>query len=197
MPYNNAIPQPTDQLSQSQVDILGNFSTLYTYLNVNHADFGSGNDGKHIYVEFVNQTAGPPPIAFPAGEIALYSFLNPTTTINQLYLNNSTGNQIPIDAASLMANGYSYIPSGLIIKWNQSTVNPLMTPFNPCAITFTTPFPTACLSVQITPRNAPGIDSQYSASVVSFNAAGFSVWASQRTTTLAQQTTFLYLAIGY
>ena len=196
MPYSQNIPQATDQLSQSQGDLLGNFQALYVFLNINHVDFASGDQGKHKYVEFPVQLASPPAV-FPATEIALYSFLDPVTGVNQLYLNNSAGNQIPIDEAGLAFNGYSYLPSGLIMKWAQVTVNPTLAPFNPCVVTFLTPFPTACLNVQITPANAAGIDRQFFASVVALLPTQFTVWASQRTTTLAQITTFYYLAIGY
>src|SRR5438445_164595 len=50
MAYQSNIPQATDQLSVSQGDILNNFAALSTFLNINHVDFASGDQGKHKWV---------------------------------------------------------------------------------------------------------------------------------------------------
>ena len=116
MAYNASIPQPTDQLSQSQSDILGNFQAL---ANVVGANSGS--------VTFPNQVVAP---TFPANQDGLYSLTPAISPFPELYVNknnqNGTTSQIPFTASTLsttsaapaqFSNGWSYLPSGIIIKW--------------------------------------------------------------------------------
>lgn len=52
MSYNNAIPQPTDFIADSQVQILNNFSSADTSFGVDHYAFSdtTGDSGKHDQV---------------------------------------------------------------------------------------------------------------------------------------------------
>jgi len=61
MAYEPDIPQPKDQLSISQADLLGNFQGLNTQFSVNHValDDTSGDAGKHKFVTFVQQANVP------------------------------------------------------------------------------------------------------------------------------------------
>lgn len=115
MAYQNSIPQPTDLLKNSQADILGNFAAL--------TSFGNG------YADLALQTIQPPtlPIA-NVNDNVLYSYTNPVTTTNELYVQKMIWNgvasvptQVAMTASSLSntsgLNGWSYLPSGLLIKW--------------------------------------------------------------------------------
>ena len=110
MAYQANIPAATDVISQSQSAIQGNFQAL--------APFGNG------YADFTVQGATPPIIAADTG---LYTKSNATTTQNEMYIQKRTNNadvQIPMTASSIsnaapVVNmvGWSYLPSGLLIKW--------------------------------------------------------------------------------
>lgn len=52
MAYNSNIPQPNDELKDSQADILENFTQIKNLIDVNHETFGSANEGKHKFVQF-------------------------------------------------------------------------------------------------------------------------------------------------
>ena len=82
MAYNQNIPQATDQLSQSQSDILNNFIALQTLIDVNHVDFASADQGKHKMLELVNQAVVP---TFLATEVGFYNALFTFTGINELW----------------------------------------------------------------------------------------------------------------
>lgn len=88
MAYKNNIPQPSDNLSVSQNDILNNFAQLDTTMGVNHFNFSdvSGNTGKHTFVEMV-ALSGTPTIA--AGEDAIYSITS--SSISDIYMTADTG----------------------------------------------------------------------------------------------------------
>ena len=120
MAWNPNIPNPTDILSQSQSDIKGNFQALDPL-------FSSGIQN---LIDLPVQGAAP---TFPAGDEGLYNLNNATTTKNELYVHRQTVDaptDIPM-TASIMSNtavagcnsGWSYLPSGLLIKWGAIAAN--------------------------------------------------------------------------
>lgn len=115
MPYNPNIPQAADLLSQSQGDILANFQALQTLIDVNHVDFASGDQGKHKWVSLPVQGASP---VTAATEIALFSRTSALTTVPELCI-RFAGNGTVIEATStlLANNGWTYLPSGVLLKW--------------------------------------------------------------------------------
>ena len=153
MAYQSNIPQPTDQLNISQVDLLDNFSAISTYLDVNHVPFGSSDAGKHAFITFPVQTIAP---SFATGEEGLYNKVYATTTESELWVhkqyNGVSTVDIPFTASTLSssapvsgAGGWTYLPSGIYITWGSITVNGNTT------ITLANPPPSQILSVQLTP----------------------------------------------
>ena len=133
MAYNNAIPQPTDKLRNSQSDLLGNFAAIKTLVDINHVTFDVADQGKHKFVTFPVQSPAP---TFLAGEEGLYNFLNTVTTQNELYVHiqetlvGTRPQEIPFTASSLSRSapvpaatntaqsvGWTYLPSGMLLKW--------------------------------------------------------------------------------
>src|SRR5271156_6351075 len=132
MVYQNNIPQPTDLLSKSQGDLLNNFAALKTLIDVNHVDFNSADQGKHMWVTLPSQGATPPAgSGFAPTELGLYNAVYTTTTQQELFINKTnqaTVVQVPLSASTLSTNsapaqgtqGWSYLPSGIIIKWGNT-----------------------------------------------------------------------------
>lgn len=56
--YDPSIPAASDILSESQSDLLTNFTDIPTYMNVNHEDFTSSSFGKHKFVTLTRQAGG-------------------------------------------------------------------------------------------------------------------------------------------
>lgn len=105
MSYNPNIPLATDQLSVSQGQILGNFQAL-----------GIIVDG------LLNL---PPQGSLPAstGFNQIFAFISSFTGNEEVYIQqSSTGLNIPITASDQIANGWSYLPSGVLLKWGSSGV---------------------------------------------------------------------------
>ena len=176
MAYQPNIPASTDLLSDSQSDIQGNFQAIQTLIDVNHYDFASSNQGKHFAISMPAQ-ASSPAIAFAAGEVGLYSYVNATTSQNELYINKTnqaTVTQIPATASSLSITsapvqgtaGWSYLPSGIYITWGSTTVN------GNTLVTLPTPPPNQILSVQLTPASgsAAFVDAQVVLNVINSNS---------------------------
>ena len=61
MPFDPDKPQPQDDISVSQADLLENFTELNTQFSVNHVGFDdtTGDAGKHKFVTFVQQADTP------------------------------------------------------------------------------------------------------------------------------------------
>lgn len=208
--YDPNSPAANQLLSVSQPIIQNNFTQIQNSFDVNHIDFDAGtNNGKHKYVEMPAQTSSPP-IVFPAGELALYSFLNPTTAVNELYVNKTnqaTVVQVPMTASTLSSNSvpaantvvWTYLPSGLLIQSGgftgtlsgSQTVN---------TNTVGIPNFNQIITVIVCPYNPTAGDLDFAVRLINITGATtFTVYVSSRTTVGAAsgQTGFKYLAIGY
>lgn len=85
MTYNPNIPQGSDDISVSQVDLLGNFGSLNTVFSVDHVAYDAVADsGKHNKVTFVRQASAP---AIPVGstKVAVYGALPAGGTQTELF----------------------------------------------------------------------------------------------------------------
>lgn len=191
MAFNANIPQATDQISQSQGQLLQNFQALQTLIDVNHVDFASADQGKHMFVTMPNQGADP---ATGATEINLYNKVSAYLTTQQLYLNNpSTG--VPYEFTSILSAspGWTFLPSGALLKWGTGSGT------GPTTITFPVgaqyPVFTQVLSCQLTTFFS-GTQTDSFVQLSSFNTTGISVYCTQRTTNANANANFQYLVIG-
>jgi len=117
IPYNNAIPQATDQISQSQPLIFQNFAGIDQLIGIDHASFASGNAGFHNKVTLPDQTASLP--TFGGTNDGIYAKVNATSTKNEIYIHkDGIAIDYPITFSNLDANsiGYFYLPNGLLVN---------------------------------------------------------------------------------
>jgi len=192
IPYNNNIPQPTDIPAQSQPQILTNFASIQSIIDVNHADFGAATAGQHNYVEMPVQPAAP---AVTIGEVGLYNLL--LTGVNEMFVRKSDGTSIPMTKSNQALPGYTYLPSGIILQWAQISANT-----NPFAVVFPLPFPTSCFVVMTSMVSPSAADPNTFVSVITTTVTnlGFSVNLYKRDAHSTVPSTnpgqFYYLAIG-
>src|SRR5438105_1135797 len=206
------IPQPTDQLSISQGNILNNFTILGAIAGNTNASSASINATSGFnWIYLPPQGAIPPAgAAFTAGNIGLYSASNPTTTENELYINKTnqvTVVQIPSTASTLSVNsapaafssGFTYLPSGLILKWGHQNgngltnvqVNGLANQPNFAGMIMAWASPESALATDA--NNAVRIVGGWNIPVNNF----FQVFCSPRITTGAGNAGICWLALGY
>lgn len=108
-------------LSQSQDDILNNFSGLKTLVDINHVTFDAGDQGKHNFVEFPVQSPVP---TTGAGEVGLYSQTSTLSGNPELvFSHESAGSTYEFTSAVRNEQGYAILPSGIIFMWGSGTVN--------------------------------------------------------------------------
>lgn len=118
MAYNNAIPQATDRIKDSQLDILNNFIEIDNLISVDHATFNTGDDGKHNKLT-IPQLATP---AAPIGnDLQIYNAVVAGTS--QLHFRRSAGAAIPFTQSNTSGtSGWTYLPSGIKMVWGRGTI---------------------------------------------------------------------------
>lgn len=132
MSYQANCPQATQTIAQTQSIINANFTALNS--------FGNG------YAELQLQSTAP---SFSANNDGIYVLNNATTTQSETYIHiqrpSSATAEIPFTASAMSntaaascVNGWSYLPSGLLIKWgtiaaasNPTSVTPTVTSGGP------------------------------------------------------------------
>ena len=125
MPYDTNIPRATDNLNVSQGDIQGNFLTANTVMGINHYPFTDATiGGKHKFVDMPILAALP---SIAAGDGGLYT--KTVSSQSQLFYaadGNITEYQmtrvIPASVGTFaIANGWTFLPGGILMQWGTNT----------------------------------------------------------------------------
>ena len=194
MAYNRNIPQPTDQLTDSQGALLNNFLAVRSAWIVNHVEFDLANEGKHTHISLPEQAAGPTTLV---DEIAVYSKKSTLTSLAELFVRKE-GNTAEIEFTSAIAGtpGWTRLPSGILLKWGTASRIGDADVLLP-VVALTIPAFSIIFSVQLTIVSGTGSDVDNAVRVTHFNnPAQFSVFASPRTTTGTKLVNFEYFIIG-
>lgn len=190
MAYNENIPKASQNPSQSQGQILDNFLEINTAFNTNHGNFNAGNQGKHSFLQMPEQSS-PPPTG--ANEMALYTKESSLTSLAEMFIRRENGTEIEFTSSLGAANGWTRLPSGILLKWGTSNGNGA----------HTTNFPTG--------TTIPAFVAVYTGFVVTFDSTptpntfatfqgvsitGINVFGSRRVDKNSTDTTYTYLVIG-
>jgi len=114
--YNPNIPAPTDIPANSQPQLLANFQGINTLVNVNHVGFDLADQGKHKWVTMPDQGVTNPSTL--ATEVATYCITSADSgNLELTFRRPSNGDIIAMTAKSGTPNGWTMLPSGLLMKW--------------------------------------------------------------------------------
>lgn len=123
MAYKKDIPQPTDKLRNSQSELRNNFQAIDEWVQQDHVGLtGNGDEGKHNKTTYIDQSSAP---SLDSGEVGIFNAVPDTIgsvsglDSNELHVRKSGGSEIPFTARG---NGWTYLPSGLIIKFGEKKV---------------------------------------------------------------------------
>ena len=190
------IPQPTDQLSVSQGDLLNNFTAADTIFAQNHGGFVA-NDGKHKFLQMPEQGAAP---ATAVNEAGLYSAVGATSAVTELvFRRENNGVSIPFTETingGMASNtrGWTALPSGIILQWGTITIVNGNATYTFAANANNRAFPNACYSVQLTPSGGVGL--RLWTSVVSMSATQVVIQMFDANQNPTANGTAQFLAIG-
>jgi hypothetical protein len=127
--YNNAIPQPTDNPSQSQDQLLQNFQVLDTAFKQDHSAYNEPTQGQHNQITFPVGPLTGQPFTYLASQIGLQSLNQAPTSVPDIWLSRGTATAYPMTG---MANGavsgnnavaWTYFASGMIRIGGQATTS--------------------------------------------------------------------------
>lgn len=186
--YNGNIPQPNDRPSDSQSDLLNNFSALKVFVDRNHVAIvdptTNTSEGKHKFLQIPEQS-GPPTTAVNEGGLYVKEQSSRATLF---YRQESDGTEIQLTNLdpSLGTNGYTFLPGGLILQWGQANIST-----NPTAVTFPTVF-TAVYQVTAVLSNTSAALANRRYNISSQSNTGFSFW----TENVAANLRVRWMAIG-
>lgn len=127
MSYNPNIPQPTDNISTSQGQILTNFSTANTYFGTDHNAFNAAsNQGIHKQVNLVDQTASLPSVNAGAAGLVTASKLTSNSWITPAWRFNPGGGIVNVPMAPIRAMAACTVSGGsvtIISSFNVSGIS--------------------------------------------------------------------------
>jgi hypothetical protein len=116
----NDVPQSGQTLGQTQPTIRANFQSIDMAFLENHVPYNETNAGMHNLVSFPPQ--GTPPVAL-AGIPQIYSQTSAITLQPELVFLRQMGatgpSPIEFTAAAQTQQGWTRLPSGILLKWNQ------------------------------------------------------------------------------
>lgn len=192
MAWNQSIPQATDALSKSQGDILGNFQALNPIVTA----------GQVPYLTLPVIGSAP---SFGAGTDGLYTLNYATTGINELFVNKQAAAgaaQIPFTASilsttaapSTFSSGYTYLPSGILLRWEQASGTGTVT------MTLGGGFPAfnKIITAIVCPFSSSAGDQNFAVRLIQIiSTTQIQFYVSSRTNTGSATGSFNVLLIGY
>ena len=127
--YSTNIPQPGDDPSVSQNQILENFQVLNTAFSQDHSAFNAPTQGQHKQITFPVSPVTGQPFTYLANQIGLQSLNQLPTSRPDIWMSRGVATAFPItgfDNGSISSNGavsWSYLPSGLLFIGGQATTS--------------------------------------------------------------------------
>lgn len=117
------VPLPGQTLSSSRSQIQNNFSVIDTAFGVDHAAYGSANEGWHDRVTFPRQAASP---VASGTTVILGSALSAINNETELFVRRQAGTTVPAGAQSVAftaalfgSKGGTRLPSGIALQWER------------------------------------------------------------------------------
>lgn len=165
MTFTPNIPQSGQSLGATRTLVNGNFTNYNNLISQDHFAPNNGNQGKHkqsTYVEVSNPTTA-------ANEIAVYA--KDAAGVSQLFMrreSNGTVIQMSVGDPVVGANGSTFLPGGIILKWGE-----YVSGGDGAAISFVSPFPTTCWLVILTPISGSTVNSTIFVRAASVTASQF------------------------
>lgn len=148
--YDNTVPAASNDPSNDQPLMLTNAQSIASIWDVDHIGFGAANGGTHNKATLRAQGSVPVSIA---DEIILYSKDDSNAVPQLFFAPESAATPVQMTtkpsgaaAVSIGANGYTFLPGGLLLQWGSTVLNTTSQ-----AITFPVAF-TTLYNIQLTSK---------------------------------------------
>lgn len=147
------VPNSGQTLNSSRTQISGNFASIDTAFKVDHVEYNLTGQGTHSRVFFAQQAADiPTPNATDA---VIYTKAGTGGANSLFYRGPSNATPAEFSYKLANANGYTILPSGIIMQWASGTVGAGQAFIN---VTLPRAFTNlaAVLNCQVTPTSGAG-----------------------------------------
>lgn len=194
MSYDNNIPVSGQTLGGTRAQINQNFADIDTDFQINHVAFNDSGAGKHKFMQMPVQ-ASVPTTASSEGGLYVEDDLSGVAQLNFRGETNGSSYQLtlatngvdPNIATIGAANGWSFIPGGLLIQWGSGSA--------PSGTSGTFSFPRAFsvtpYSLQVSIVRSSGASANYGFAISTVNSTGFKTNSGY-----SSSHTFYWIAIG-
>lgn len=147
--YTNNIPNPNNNPSVDVTPMQVNNNSINSLISVDHVGFNTNGSGIHKQVTL--PIVSPPGLGDGSG-VLFGSNLNIADPCWPFWKNASGIVQLFNGIPSASANGYVYLPGGIIIQWGKNTPSvPPGTTAVTVTVSFPIPFPNACFTAMVCP----------------------------------------------
>ncbi len=128
----NNVPLAGQTLGVTRVPINQNFSLINAAFLVDHVEYNIAGQGRHQQVSMTLKAPGP--VTTIATTNGFFAQNWATTTKDEMWIQTAAGvgtNQYPMSASVLSqtplignyTTGWTYLPSGIVMKWGNVSVN--------------------------------------------------------------------------
>ena len=194
----NPVPQANSLVSDTQAPIVQNFNSISTAFNLNHGDFGAGDEGKHAFLQMPEQTGGGI-LATAANEAGLYAAVGASSAVTELvFRRENSGTDIAFTEFSGAQNGWTRLPSGLLLKWGSHTFGPTVENTNiTVSLAFGPAYTTVYQVILSTGYSSTGVNTNLTTNVENFPfAANQFIFRARKTTGSNPEGTIRFFVIG-
>ncbi len=199
------IPQPTDQLSVSQGNILNNFTILGAIAG--NTNVGSATINNTAGFNSINLALQGGTVPSFNGNNGLWAGTYAVTGKNELWAQYQQGGgqfQYPISASTLSntpapgtgVDSWCYLPGGMIMKQGSGTTTAGAYTYN-FPVGANIPVFTQVMSIVVGTYDLAPLDSNQFVRLRNFGPTFMLLWGSERTTVTPKACGFSYIAIGY
>lgn len=186
-------PNSGQTLNSSRTQISGNFASIDNAFKVDHVEYNLTGQGTHSRVFFTEQSADV--LTPTATDTALYTKAG-TGGTNLFFRGPSNATPVEISYALKNANGYTKLPSGIIMQWAAGTV-----PAGQAFINVTLPIAFtnagAVLNCQVTPTSGAGTSHSSDWIIYAVPSTSQIIKVGRGSTHTTVQVGFNLLVIGY
>lgn len=154
MTFNPSIPQATDRPSDSQSQILNNFTALNNIFNQEHVTFNAATDnGEHKKITMNAPLGADPNLSDPKASLYTKTVAGDSELFFEKFDNVATANLVrQLTNLTIVTAGGNFgvtTPWGIVINWGTVVLTTAGT-----AVTFAVAFPNAANSVVLTAQDA-------------------------------------------
>lgn len=113
----NNVPLAGQTLGVTRNPINQNFNVIDTAFSINHVDYNAPDQGKHKFLSMPVQGAAP---ATTATELGIFTQTSALTGVPEwAFRRANNGAVIEFTSSTQANNGWTRLPSGILLKWGQ------------------------------------------------------------------------------